>query len=917
MGKSLVIVESPAKAKTIEKYLGDGFRVLPSVGHVRDLPQSAEDIPAAVKKEPWARLGVNVEKGFEPLYIVPAAKQAQLRALKESLATADALYLATDEDREGEAISWHLLEVLKPRVPVRRLVFNEITKAAIQRALQKPRDIDQNLVRAQETRRILDRLVGYEVSPLLWKKVRPQLSAGRVQSPAVRMLVERERARMAFRSASWWDVTAALDAGGVSFDASVVAWQGERLATGKDFDDRGQVAPGVRVLDEAVARAVAAALPAQVARVQKVEEKPFTERPAAPFTTSTLQQEAIRKLRWSSRDVMKVAQVLYETGWITYMRTDSTTLSDEALQAARGLIGEAYGAEYLPREPRRYANKVKNAQEAHEAVRPAGARFRSLSEAAAELSANELKLYTLIWKRTVASQMVDAVGRQVSIHVEAGPGALVARGRTIDFPGFRRAYVEDSDTPEADLAEQDRVLPAVAVGARLPVRGAEARGHETRPPARLTEASLVKELEARGIGRPSTYSSIIDTVLGRGYAFKKAGALVPTFTAFAVTRLMEEHLPNLVDYDFTARMEQQLDDIAGGEGDWKKYLGGFFLGDAGLKRTLSQADAAADPRAVCGFALGSRPDDGVPVEVRVGRYGPFLSAGEDRASLPGDLPPDEVTVERAVQLLAEKKEGPLALGTDPDSGDTVYLMNGRFGPYVQLGIVEDPKSKEKPRRASLLPGQVPGEIDLGVALALLSLPRDLGPHPETGEPIEAANGRFGPYLRSGKESRSLPRGVSVLEVSLEQAVAILAQPAVRRGGAEVLGELGTDPRTGRTLRVMKGRFGPYVTDGETNATLPRDADPGAFSLAEAAALVEAREGAPKREKPGRKGKAAGAPKEPAAAAPKSKAAPKPKAESPAKPASTAKAAAKSAPVEPPAAASAEAPKVVRRPRGKG
>lgn len=852
MASPLVIVESPAKARTIEKFLGSGFKVAASIGHIRDLPGKAAEVPAWARGKAWARLGVDVESDFRPVYIVPAEKRAQVQKLKELLRGADALYLATDEDREGESISWHLLEELKPKVPVHRLVFHEITREAIQAALRHPRQLDSDLVRAQETRRVVDRLYGYEVSPLLWKKVRPKLSAGRVQSVAVRLLVERERARMAFRAATWWDVLGVFAAGAGSFPAELAELDGRPIARGKDFDERGglKAEDGRVVLDEATARGLVERLQGQAATVEGVESRPTTDRPAPPFTTSTLQQEANRKLRWTARRTMTVAQQLYETGWITYMRTDSTTLSDEALRAARELIAAQYGADYLPAQPRVYRNKVKNAQEAHEAIRPAGTRFRSLEEARRELEADAARLYELIWKRTVACQMADARGSATTARVQMGTGAdraiFVASGKTIHFPGYRRAYVEGSDVPEGELAEQERILPAMQVGERLRTETLEARGHETRPPPRLTEASLVKEMEARGIGRPSTYASIIDTILRREYVFKKGNALVPTFTAFAVTGLLEAHLGWLVDYEFTARMEEQLDEIARGEAASLDYLRAFYQGERGLTRRLQEAEGKIDPREVCSIPIG-QASDGEPLLVRIGRFGPFLTMGEARADIPEDLPPDELTPQLAMELIGRRREGPTVLGSDPATGEPVLRLHGRFGPYVQLGEVVE--GQPPPRRASLLPGMSEESVDLVTALRLLSLPRTLGVDPQTGEEVVVSNGRFGPYLRRGKTSRSLPPGVSALDIALEDALRLLATAPARRG-PEPIARLGVDPRTGRELTLMKGRFGPYVTDGETNASLPKGADPLLLDLAGAAELIQAREGAPK--KPGRR-----------------------------------------------------------------
>lgn len=863
MGNALVIVESPAKAKTIEKYLGEGYRVEASVGHIRDLPGNASEIPQRYKGQPWARLGVNVDEAFEPIYVVPPSKKAQVRLLKDALKEADELYLATDEDREGESIAWHLLEVLKPKVPVRRLVFNEITKSAIQKALESPREVDLDLVRAQETRRVLDRLYGYEVSPLLWRKIRRGLSAGRVQSVAVRLVVERERRRMAFKPASWWDVKARMSHEQGAFDADLFTVDGKRLASGRNFGEDGKLVEGadVVVLDETKARALVAAVEGAAAEIKSVEERPYTDRPAAPFTTSTLQQESNRKLRWTARRTMGAAQALYENGWITYMRTDSTTLSSEAVAAARGLIAEQFGTDYLPPKPRTYTKKAKGAQEAHEAIRPAGERFRSLDEARAELSGDLVRLYELIWKRTVACQMADARGRTLRVMLDVGGNTFVARGRTVEFPGYRRAYVEGSDDPAAEIAQQEKLLPPMKVGESATFIELEPQGHETKAPARLTEATLVKEMEARGIGRPSTYASIIDTIQRRQYVFKKGSALVPTFTAFAVTALMERHLTWLVDYGFTAQMEGQLDEIAMGQEQSREFLNRFYRGDTGLKDRLSEAGTEIDPRQVCTIPVAMTDADGADIELRVGRYGPFLSSGDIRADLPKDLAPDELTLEMARQLLEERAQGPRMLGEDPESGKQVSIQIGPYGHYVQLGepeVVIGPrggKKTTKPKRASLLRGMVSEELDLDLALKLLSLPRELGEHPESKEPVVAANGRFGPYVKAGTQSRSIPREMSVLDITLDQALELLAAPA-RRRGREPIKLLGPDPKTEREIKVMDGRFGPYVTDGQTNATLPRQMDPEAVSLDEAVALIRKKEAAPPRPKRGAKKKPA-------------------------------------------------------------
>jgi DNA topoisomerase-1 len=844
MGNSLVIVESPAKARTIEKYLGSDFQVEASVGHIRDLPRNASEIPAAHKGKPWSRIGVNVEEDFQPLYVVPSEKKSQVKKLKEALKKADALYLATDEDREGESISWHLLEVLKPQVPVYRLVFHEITQSAIEKALANPRQVDLNLVHAQETRRIVDRLFGYEVSPLLWRKIGPRLSAGRVQSVAVRLVVSRERLRLKFKSANWWSVTGHFEAAKGSMQAELVEWQGQRLATGRDFKDDGTLQKIKNlVLDEAAARAIIAGLEDGTATVKSLEEKAFTDRAPAPFTTSTLQQEANRKFRWTARRTMRVAQRLYETGWITYMRTDSTNLSSQAVGAARALILGQYGAEFLPDSPRTQKKKAKGAQEAHEAIRPAGGEFKPLKAANAELEAAEARLYELVWKRTVASQMKDARGRNLTARLALDKAVFQAKGRVVDFPGYRRAYVEGTDDPELELSNLDKVLPPITKGEPLRTTSLEPKGHTTKPPQRLTEATLVKELEARGIGRPSTYASIIDTIIQRKYVFKKKSALVPTFTAFAVTRLLEDHLSWLVDYEFTARMETELDEIAHGKDEPLGCLQRFYSGDSGLKHRLSSAADDIDPRTVCTISLGTT-EEGVDVDVRVGRYGPFLSAGDDRADIPPDLAPDELTLSMAIELISERAEGPRDLGEDPESGKRVFLATGRFGPYVQLG---EPEGKKKPKRSSLLKGMLAEEVDLGVAIKLLSLPRELGIDPKNSEPVLVANGRYGPYVKRGSETRSIPANhAGPLHITLDQALTLLAQEKGGRKSAEPIKELGQDPSTERQLKLMNGRYGPYVTDGKTNASLPKATSPEEIGLEDAIGLIRKREASPKR-----------------------------------------------------------------------
>ena len=828
-GISLVIVESPAKARTISKFLGKAYRVEASIGHVRDLPQGAKEVPEPFKGEDWAYLGVNVRDNFTPIYVVPAGKRQQVAKLRQALKDADRLYLATDEDREGEAISWHLCELLHPKVPVHRLVFHEITEEAIQAAVASPRAIDNGLVRAQETRRILDRLYGYEVSPLLWRKVRSGLSAGRVQSVAVRFIVDRERERMAFRSATYWDLSATFQtADGQSFQATLTSVDGRKIPTGKDFDSQtGKITdPQLLWLDEQGARELAARLSKSQFQVQSLDDKPYTSRPYPPFTTSTLQQEANRKLGFTARRTMSTAQSLYENGHITYMRTDSTNLATVAVEAARDLVRTEYGEAYLPDSPRLYRSQVKNAQEAHEAIRPAGHPFELPDRLRSELSSDEYRLFELIWKRTIASQMTDARGRRLSVVVEGDGARFQATGKTIDFPGYLRAYVEGSDDPDAELADKESLLPSVTLQQTLACRGLDSKDHTTQAPARFTEASLTKELEKQGIGRPSTYAAIIDTILSREYVFKKSNALIPTWVAFAVVKLMVDHLPRLVDYQFTAQLEDHLDAISRGEAEQVRYLRDFYFGNGtpGLKKQLENKVEEIDARATSRFLMGST-EAGEPIFVRVGRYGPFLESGTQRAALPQELAPDELTEPFARQLLEQASREEQPLGICPSTNRPVYLKQGRFGPYVQLAADESEESGDKPKNASLLKGMTLDDVTLEVALRLLSLPRIVGCHPDNGQDVVAHNGRFGPYVKCGEETRSLPAGVSPIEVTLEQSLALLAQPKTRgRGGAaprEPLKVLGDSPVTSQPIRLMEGRYGPYVTDGVTNASVPK------------------------------------------------------------------------------------------------
>jgi DNA topoisomerase I len=873
---ALVIVESPAKARTISKFLGANFTVEASIGHIRDLPQGAKEIPEEYKKEDWAYLGVDVNHDFEPVYVIPQSKGAQVRKLKGLLKNASELYLATDEDREGEAISWHLCEVLKPKVPVHRLVFHEITQGAIQDALKSPRQIDDNLVRAQEVRRIVDRLYGYDVSPLLWRKIRPRLSAGRVQSVAVRLIVERERQRMAFRSATYWDLLGNFSKdNGQKFQAGLMSVDGRQIPSGRDFDpSTGRLKDtNFLLLDEQQAVKLLERLRAAVCRVKSLEDKPYTTRPYPPFTTSTLQQEANRKYGFTARHTMQVAQSLYENGHITYMRTDSTTLAKTAIDAARRLVASQYGAEYLPASPRVYQTKVKNAQEAHEAIRPAGNEFDFPEALRRQLSPDEFRLYDLVWKRTIASQMSDARGHRVTVGIEVDGAIFQAVGKTIEFPGYLRAYVEGSDDPDSDLADREAVLPTVAIGEVLRCNSFDPKSHTTQPPNRYSEAALTRALEEMGIGRPSTYASIIDTILAREYVFKlsRGNVLVPTWTAFAVSQLLESHLPDLVDYKFTAEMEDELDAISRGEMDHRKYLQMFYFGNEhpGLKQLLKDKINEIDARDVCRISLGKpSADSGAPpdeVFIRIGRYGPFVEQGDRRASLPDKLPPDELTLASALEMLEKAGVGDEPLGLCPDTHKPVFLKVGRFGPYVQRGTAED---EEKPQNASLLKGMAPEQVDLATALKLLTLPRTLGEHATTQEPVVAHNGRFGPYVKCGAETRSLPNELSPLDVTLQQALELLAQPKTRRGGGagaakEPVKVFEASPVTSQPVRLLQGRYGPYVTDGETNASLPRDVTVEEVTLEYALNLLKARAEAGPSKKVSRKRAAPKAAKKPA------------------------------------------------------
>jgi DNA topoisomerase I len=873
MAKSLVVVESPAKARTLGRFLGNRYRVEASFGHVRDLPESAREVPDAIRKKPWGRLGVDTEGEFTPYYVIPSDKRRHVQSLKTALKEASEVLLATDPDREGESISWHLLQVLKPKVPVRRIVFHEITEEAVREALQSPQQVDENLVRAQESRRILDRLFGYTLSPVLWKKVQTGLSAGRVQSVAVRLLVEAEERRRAFRPAAYWGLEATLASTGRTFVATLLRIGNDRVAGGKDFELEGTLKGNrLRHLDEARARALADALLGSLPwRVSAVEEKPATERPQPPFTTSTLTQEASRKLGFSTERTMQIAQRLFQgveigggelEGLITYHRTDSTTLAEKALNEAARVIRGMFGEQYYG-GPRRYQTRVKNAQEAHEAIRPTDFRLtpQQLSEV---LDPDDARLYELVWKRTMASQMVDARVRRTTIEITgSGPGAepavLTSSGKVYEFAGFRQAYVEGSDDPVGELEEQETVLPACKVGDPIGPAGAstsitlvslDPKRHETTPPPRYTEASLVKELERAGIGRPSTYAPTIATILKRGYVFRQGKALVPSFTAFAVTTLLRDHFGDFVEISFTAEMEEDLDEISNGERDWLDFVRAFYRGKPrerrGLEPTVVEVEQKVSYPVI---EVGVDPATRQKVVVRVGRYGPFLQFGKGgpgrTASLPEDYPPADLTIEKAMALLKARAAGPRLLGVDPKTGANVYVAHGRFGAYVQLGEAPEPGSDApKPRRASLNGGLTESTVTLEPALRLLELPRQLGTHPESGLPVTAGLGRFGPYVKHGDEFRSLEPGDDVHTVTLERALALLAAPKrgrrQRRAARTALAEVGSHPESGAPIRVLSGRYGPYVTDGKTNASIPKGTDPSSITIDQALALLSAR-----------------------------------------------------------------------------
>jgi DNA topoisomerase I len=842
--KSLVIVESPTKTKTIKKYLPKGYVVDSSMGHIRDLPSSAKEIPAKYKKESWSNLGINVDDRYDPLYVVPASKKKVVKKLKELLKDSDELILATDEDREGEAISWHLVELLNPKVPVKRMAFREITKEAIQKALENFRDIDMNLVHAQETRRIIDRLAGYTISPLLWKKISPGLSAGRVQSVAVQFLVARERERMKFKSGTYYDLKAALskEKDKSRFEADLSHLDGKRLASGKDFDEntgRLKKPASVVLLDEEKANKLRDLLHEADWAVSDIDVKKQKRNPSPPFITSTLQQEANRKFGFSARDTMSVAQKLYENGYITYMRTDSMNLSGQAINAARNEVEKQYGEEYLFERVRNFG-KAKGAQEAHEAIRPAGSSFVHPKKTG--LSGRELKLYDLIWKRTIATQMAEARLEFTNVTITAEKDDTKAdfktSGKKILFPGFFRAYVEGSDNPDAALENQEIFLPEMKEGEPVEMHELESISHETKPPARYTEATLVKELEKRGVGRPSTYATIISTIQDRGYAKSDGKTLIPSYTAFAVTGLLEEHFPHLVNSEFTSELEDKLDQIAGGKYDPVTYLDEYYKGEKGLKAQVDQQEDQIDPQKA--KVLDLPIDDLNGMQVHVGRFGPYVKVsanGEEiTTSLPVDLDPGELSASKIKELLEAEKEGPTSLGNHPESGEPVYVLTGRYGPYVQLGDVTE--ENKKPKRVSLLKGMKPGDVDLELAMQLLELPRSLGKHPETGKVVKAGVGRYGPFVLHDGTFKSLKKTDDVLDVGLDRAVELLKEKSKGRRGSSAIQDLGSHPETDQPVKVMDGRYGPYIKYGKKNISLPKGTEPEKVTMGDAVRLIE-------------------------------------------------------------------------------
>ncbi|MDP8215282.1 MAG: type I DNA topoisomerase [Candidatus Euphemobacter frigidus] len=854
----LVIVESPTKARTIRGFLPDGYRVEASMGHVRDLPSSAAEVPVNLKDKKWARMGVDVEHDFKPLYVVPTSKKKIVAELRKLVKEADELLLATDEDREGESIGWHLTELLRPKLPVKRMVFHEITRDAIRKAITAPREIDINLVRAQEARRILDRLVGYTISPLLWKKIAPRLSAGRVQSVTVRLLVERERERRAFHPAGYRDLKALLnkrpDCPEHRFEAKLYSLDGRVLARGRDFDEAtGKLPPGkdLLLLERKEAESLIEKLKAGAWKVENIQEKSTVRTPAPPFTTATLQMEANRKLGLGAGQTMRIAQKLYENGYITYMRTDSVHLSSEAIEAARARILALYGEEFLNPTPRRYKNTAKGAQEAHEAIRPAGKQMRTTESL--QLSGLEKALYDLIWKRMIATQMKPARLRFQTVTIRADNAIFRANGRVVEFPGFFRAYGRGIANDEKPPPNQTVPLPPLSVGEEVDCRDLECRDHETKPPSRYTEAALVKVLKDEGIGRPSTYASIINTIIKRGYVFRQHKELVPTFTAFAVTRLMEEHFKDLVDITFTANMEEHLDNIARGDKGWLDYLHHFYLGEDGLRDRVKSKEADIDPGSL--FALSMEEP---PVEVRIGRFGPFLSWEEKgerlRTGIQPEIPPADLSTELVKRLMKQKSEGPQKLGTDPESGLPIYLKLGPFGSYIQRG--ENGSGNKKPKRVGLPKGMPLETVTREKALDLLSLPRKLGDHPETGKPVKAGLGRFGPYVVHDGKFAGLKKPYNVLDVTLDQALEVLASAPKRRrrGGKNLLRELGKHPADEKSVRIMTGRYGPYVNHGRLNASFPKNTTPDNITLEQAVELLEKKKAKKVSKKSGRKKK---------------------------------------------------------------
>jgi DNA topoisomerase-1 len=837
--KALVVVESPTKVKKISSFLGKDYKVMASVGHVRDLPSSASDVPAAMKKEKWTTLGVNVEDDFKPLYLVSSEKKKVVQEIKKAAEESCELLIATDEDREGESIGWHLVEVIKPRMPVKRMVFSEITKEAIQAALTQTRQLNLNLVNAQETRRILDRLYGYTLSPLLWKKIARGLSAGRVQSVAVRLLVQRELERLAFRSGTYWDLKAVLSKkkGERSFEAGLFKVGGKRVAEGRDFDEstgKLQAGADVLLLDQASAEALVERVKASEWTISNIETKAQIRRPYPPFTTSSLQQEANRKLGFTARRTMQVAQGLYENGHITYMRTDSVNLSGEALKAARDAVLDRYGKEYLSPEPRQFQNKSKNAQEAHEAIRPAGTEMKKGEELG--LAGEELKLYDMIWKRTMATQMAEARVQFETVFIAAADAEFRVTGKKILFPGFFKAYVEDLDDPEAKGEDQETELPELTVGEALDCSKVEAFSHETKPPSRYTEASLVKALEEKGIGRPSTYASIIGTIQDRGYVRKFGTQLVPTFVAVAVTRLLEQNFPKLVDYNFTAKMEDALDEIAAGEAEGLPYLKAFYQGDEGLGLQVKQKEEKIDARSACTLNFQN-----LDYDVRVGRYGPYFEVinGETKvtAGIPETVAPGDLNNLVAQEIIANKEKGPQSFGNHPETGLPIFLMRGPYGPYIQMGEVKE--GENKPKRVGIPKTMDANAVDLEKALALLKLPRNLGPHPLDGKPVYANTGRFGPYVSHDGKFKSIPKDQDVLTIELNAAVELVAQ-SKSRAAAKPIKELGKHPEDGEAVGVYDGKYGPYVKHKKTNATVPKETDPQSVTLEQALDLLKAR-----------------------------------------------------------------------------